>query len=367
MRGRTGAVVMMQASKSDDSLTASTLLANSFSITALQQIQYVAADNPSEKYWQALRSVCPGVQALMLDTTHLAMTWEYANSRRRSKGSAMLRQVLKKFLVVDFSLSAASFGSFYSGGRCKPLDTLELKFQNWIEDGCMKNAEAERILKNLDFERPFYVRLEWIQALAAIANTHREEMLRTSPGPNRKVWQLLHSASMPERTEWYFNNIRVRHSLSRSTLRLLPAGTTSNESLHKEINRWFKETQKLHQATLHSKLEMLQLGKLLSHNRALYFHTSKQIPHGTALARASRQQVWTAESWAAWCAELDDEQTIRLKAETSREDARSRERNLFSQAATRKPSAALPASKHRRTPYTLERTDAFVRQGKKSQ
>ena len=169
VRGRTGAVVMMQASKSDDSLTASTLLANSFSTLALQQIQYVAADNPSEKYWQALRSVCPGVQALMLDTTHLVMTWEYANSRRRSKGSAMLRQVLKEFLVVDFSLSAANFGSFYSGGRCRPLDTLELKYQNWIEDGCMKNAEAERILKNLDFQRPFYVRLEWIQALAAIA------------------------------------------------------------------------------------------------------------------------------------------------------------------------------------------------------
>ena len=33
------------------------------------------------------------------------------------------------------------------------------------------------------------------------------EVGRISPGPNRRVWQLLHSATAAERSEWYLNNV----------------------------------------------------------------------------------------------------------------------------------------------------------------
>ena len=61
---------------------------------------------------------------------------------------------------------------------------------------------------------------------------------------------------------------------------LLPSGTTSNEALHYETNRCFKETQELHLTSLQQKLDILQLGKLLSHNRAFCHHTTKQVQHG---------------------------------------------------------------------------------------
>ena len=87
---------------------------------------------------------------------------------------------------------------------------------------------------------------------------------------------------------------------------LLPSGTTSNEALHYETNRCFKETQKLHLTSLQQKLDILQLGKLLSHNRAFCHHTTKQVQHGEVLSRATRQSIWYSSNWSTWCAELLD-------------------------------------------------------------
>ena len=134
----------------------------------------------------------------------------------------------------------------------------------------------------------------------------QDEVGRISPGPNRRAWQLLHSATAAERSEWYLNNVRIRRSLASHRLRLLPTGTTSNEALRYEINRCYKETQKLHQASLQLKLEILQLGKLLSHNRALYHHTTKHMQHGEVLARACRESSWSPDTLSAWCSELLD-------------------------------------------------------------
>lgn len=65
-------------------------------------------------------------------------------------------------------------------------------------------------------------------------------------------------------------HLRARRRMPLACHSLLHAGATSNESLHYEINQWFKQTQKLHQATLELKLHILQFSKLLTHNAALY-------------------------------------------------------------------------------------------------
>jgi hypothetical protein len=83
---------------------------------------------------------------------------------------------------------------------------------------------------------------------------------------------------------------------------MLPAGTTSNESLHAKMNSWFLQTQGLHQTTLKIKLSILTLSKLLSHNAALYSPTAAQLPSSQVLARRLGQGLWTKESWASWAA-----------------------------------------------------------------
>ena len=74
---------------------------------------------------------------------------------------------------------------------------------------------------------------------AAVATLHPDEMDKMIPGPNRRVKEILWTAAAAGRAEWYFNNIRVRLRISSSRHALMPSGTTSNESLHAEINNWY--------------------------------------------------------------------------------------------------------------------------------
>ena len=152
------------------------------------------------------------------------------------------------------------------------------------------------------------------------------------------------------------DNVRIHRSLASHRLCLLPTGTTSNEALHHEINRCYKETQKLHQASLQLKLEILQLGKLLSHNRALYHHTTKQghVENPCGLP------IRGAHGTLSYLMAKD-----LMKADLPKEDERSRQKAAVRGNVKRKPAAAV-REKTRRTVFTLERQDSLVRGGKKN-
>ena len=181
----------MRAARSEGAETACQLLAEDFPASALQQVAFVAVDNPSRKLHMEVKNICPGLQGMSLDTVHLAMAWEYSTSRRRSKGSAALRKLLNKFVVVDANCSARSLGKYYDGGKCAPLSAEEERYRRLLEHRTMRESVAQRLLDEIKLDEPFYTRLEWIRALAALANVYKDEVGRISPGPNRRVWQLL--------------------------------------------------------------------------------------------------------------------------------------------------------------------------------
>ena len=163
------------------------------------------------------------------------------------------------------------------------------------------------------------------------------------------------------------NNIRLRHNITKSRLSLLPVGTTSNEALHSEINRWFKETQKIHPSTLELKLDVLSLGKLLLRNRALYYAGAKQMSHSAVLAQAAGASMWTSDSWAAWCEELGDAAQRKCKADLPRQEELQTQKRRLSDWNKKKPAAAKKIqTKTHRTPRTLLRQDELIRGGKKN-
>ena len=82
---------------------------------------------------------------------------------------------------------------------------------------------------------------------------------------------------------------------------LLPSGTSSNESLHAEINSWTKSIRPLHQSTLRLKLEIMQFGKVLAHHVASCFPTVQQTSEAVLLARAVATDVWTDATWQNCC------------------------------------------------------------------
>ena len=90
-------------------------------------------------------------------------------------------------------------------------------------------------------------------------------------------------------------------------------GTTSNEALHRELNRWFRTIVQMHQPTLRTKLTIFQLFKLLTHNSALYHATTIQIPQSLVASRvvSAANPFECDEHWRAWCAAQPEPQKKR--------------------------------------------------------
>ena len=362
-RGRTNAVLMLTAVSSEETSVLVDALAAHLPAGGLQQVKYLSVDNPSAKLWHHVRRRCPNLQILALDPVHLAMTCEFASSRKRTASSTILRTILQKFSACSHTCTPCSWGPIFTGDKFRPLTREEEQARLQIEDRSMRISIAEKILSQLDATVPFFERIEWIRSLAALAAVRRSEVECVVPGPNRKMFELLHTAAAGPRTEWYLNNLRMRRAISPSRLSLVPVGTTSNEALHHEINNWFRETQKLHKTTLELKLSIMSFGKLLTHNTALYWTTTRQMSEAEVLARTASVALWSPQQWVQWCEELAVGRKTE-KATLNLHPRRQAERRAVKDMLKKKPAASVGQDRKRRiTPNTLLRQDNLRRAG----
>ncbi len=116
-------------------------------------------------------------------------------------------------------------------------------YREQIRSCSMSRARALMVIDRLNTEKPYVQRVEFIETLAAITSLYPDEVSKIAPGPNKTVKTLLWNAAAAHRLEFYLNNTRMRYMVATQKLSLLPAGTASNESLHAEINNWFRQTQ----------------------------------------------------------------------------------------------------------------------------
>jgi hypothetical protein len=145
-----------------------------------------------------------------------------------------------------------------------------------------------------------------------------------------------------------------------SRLSLLGSGAATNESLHREINRWFSNRPEIYMTTLRLKLTIRHIGKLVAHSAALYRPTLRQLTHHTVLVQAIHAFALPVEEWIASCRTvvtgavprkadlplLHERQSIALQL---------RQRP----AAYKRPASGCVATK--RTPFTLKRAGSFKR------
>ena len=191
-------------------------------------------------------------------------------------------------------------------GRSQFEHKLHLR-PRYVLERNMPAARRKHIIDNIDVSRPFYTRAEFIERLAALTSAYGEEMLRRVTGSNKPLCRLLWCASAAPRVEWLFNTIRMRARLTPREAGLLSSGTTSNEALHAELNRHFRQKQQVHQATLRLKLVILQYAKLLAQNASMQRPTSRQMSQASVLARLAARRVWSAKQWRRWCSVLSGE------------------------------------------------------------
>ena len=249
-----------------------------------EQVKYIFTDDPSHALWAELQLIFPALQILALDTVHLPFVYEYATWRKKTAGSRMLRTIVGKFNKISAEFNADSWGVPFTGMSERPLDREEDLARERILNSTMPQRRAAHVLNSLNGETPFLSRIEFIEALAALSAMHRDDMRRKVTGSNKFLSRVLWNAAAPSRIDWFLNNQRIRHALPHRQLPLLPVGTTSNESLHSELNAVFRQTQRLHQTTLSLKLKILTDRKQLAHNSALYHATTKQIRSSVVLA-----------------------------------------------------------------------------------
>ena len=105
----------------------------------------------------------------------------------------------------------------------------------------MSEIAARTLLETLDPDTPWLTEVDFLQALVAHFSFFREELRRvTFTGVS--LHRLIVNVASPAKLQWLLNDTRYRHSVHRQELVLLPSGATSNESLHHEVNVWFRET-----------------------------------------------------------------------------------------------------------------------------
>lgn len=306
VRGITAGVVAIEATFDESADSVVRLLTNVLTDSQLRQVQHVAVDNASPLLWHRLRDCMPSLRLLSLDPTHLAMQYEACTGGVRTVGSCYLRVGMNRFTRVAAGLQEDSWGPAFDG-RAIVNTPMEEVYLNHIRRGDLSDTQSRKMLTAClsDAEQPWLTRLDFIKFLAAVSSCFPEEMRRKTAAGSTLRASFAYAAA-PTRCEWYFNTQRFHHSLSRASLEKFPSGTASNESLHAELNRWFRPVTGIHRQTLRIRLRIFQLAKMLAHNRALYRPTTAQWDQQTVLARSIASfRGWSDAEWRALVRTLD--------------------------------------------------------------
>lgn len=98
----------------------------------------------------------------------------------------------------------------------------------------MGRTHAARVLADVNCEEPWPDVIAFLRAMAAFGAVHGSYLQRQSHVQGQTLRKLVWLAVRPERTEWYFNNLRALHALPRTLTSLMGSGTSTNETLNRD-------------------------------------------------------------------------------------------------------------------------------------
>ena len=244
-------------------------------LSARKQVEHIASDSPSELLFAALKQAMPNLKSMGLDACHICMVYEQAHWHKKTNGSQLLRVIMNKFSKHDSTKELDDWGPFFNGIDVPSETKEETRCIEQMKAGDISKAMAKRIVNKIDPEKPWMARIDFIEAISATIALYADEVKQRTP-TGKTLRHHLVNIALPTRIEWLLNDTRFRHTCSRKDLVLMPSGTTSNESLHAEMNSWFHEIQTVYKPQLELKLQIFRLAKLLSHNSALLRPLHKQ-------------------------------------------------------------------------------------------
>ena len=126
-------------------------------------------------------------------------------------------------------MRADSWGPPFNGNRPRAYTPAQERLRQQVLDGGMSKRKARTVIENLDPNSPFRSIDAYLESMAAITSQFWDEVDRKTAS-GRQLYQVLHSSTSPEKTHFYFNNSRMRHSVRRGYQALLGSGTSPNEA-----------------------------------------------------------------------------------------------------------------------------------------
>ena len=221
------------------------------------QVRYVMSDSPSVKVLQALKAVFPNLCGMALDPVRLAIGYEYAQWRKRTPSSKLLRDLLQNVVQHDSEKGHAVMGIYLWWSGVWPFipPRGDMEQSNFKRDTHPGICPADDQQPRSQFASVHRRELHW-STCSHLRASHKKKPIAKSREWNKAVRHLLWTACSPSRLEWLFNNQRVRHSLAPHERCLLPSGTTSSEALRSQINSRTRSTHEVHRSTLKLKLQV---------------------------------------------------------------------------------------------------------------
>ena len=266
------------------------------------EVRSLACDNASHALYEGLKKAFPNLEYLVLDIVHLAIHYNQTQWKKTRPGELYLRKVMRKLTQIDPSKNAEYWGAPFCGIATPAHNAQEQRYRTMILNGTMQNGEATAVSQQLNDTVPFYSVLEFIRAMASVTSLYWAEVDKTTQIEGKKLSELLWCAAAPHRIQWYLNNTRLMHTIPADMRNLIANGSSSNESLHHEINVVAKnQPTPRHLDSVCSQMDVFQQGKLLSHNTALYSPTTSAMNDSDVLALRVASLCIPDPYWIRWC------------------------------------------------------------------
>jgi len=137
---------------------------------------------------------------------------------------------------------------------------------------------------------------------------------------------------------------------------LLGSGTSPNEALHAEINKWFANQAAIHSASLQAQLDVNLVGKLMIHGAALYHPTLTSSRAAAVLSEVVHSFVISSQDWTNFClVQLSENERTLVQSSMYRESVQHTRRLVRAHNLKRPAAFKKPAGVQKRTPFTLRR------------
>ena len=159
VRGRTGAVLMTQLVRTEGGEDVAQAFLVGVDSAIRDQVECVASDQPSSALFRSLKTACPRLKCLYLDSVHVVIVYKTTFWHKRTPGQEMLRRLQAKFQRVDAARMGASWpwGAFFTGAEDGlAYSRSEEHFRSLILDGGMAKPRAAAVLNNVQDTAPWY-------------------------------------------------------------------------------------------------------------------------------------------------------------------------------------------------------------------